>query len=169
MSNKVYLPPLVAGFGAAVLTTVPGVREFGCCLIVPLAVFTALLLYRKTLNQDTNVTVKTSLLIGFLTGLFAALFSTFFDVIITLFTRSNDFVETLPQTRQVLESFKLGEAAKQTIDLMEGMAKQITSTGFSLLYTLFILISNLIVDSIFGLLGGIIGRMIVNRRTPPTP
>ncbi|HKB85366.1 MAG TPA: DUF4199 domain-containing protein [Ignavibacteriaceae bacterium] len=166
MSNKIYLPPLVAGFGAAVLTTIPGVREFGCCLIVPLAVFTALLLYRKTLNHDTNLTVKTSLLIGFLTGLFAALFSTFFDVLITLFTHSNDFVATLPQTEQLLNSFNLGEAAKQTIDLMEGMANQITSTGFSLLYTIFILVSNLIVDSIFGLLGGIIGRMIVNRKSP---
>ena len=61
MSSKGYLPALVAGFGAAVLTTVPGLREFGCCLIVPLAVFTALLLYRKTLNEDKNISVKTSL------------------------------------------------------------------------------------------------------------
>ncbi len=166
MSSKAYLPSLVTGFGAAVLTTVPGVREFGCCLIVPLAVLTAMLLYKKTLNGDTNISVKTGLLIGFLTGLIAALFSTFFDVIITLFTRTNDFVETLPQTKEVLESFKFGEAAKQTIDLMNGMAQQITSTGFSLLYTIFILISNLIVDSIFGLIGGLLGRIIVNRRTP---
>ena len=166
MSSKTYLPSLVTGFGAAVLTTVPGVREFGCCLIVPIGVLTALLLYKKSLNQDTIISVNTGLLIGFLTGLFAALFSTFFDVIITLFTRTNDFVETLPQTTEVLESFKFGEAAKQTIDLMNGMAQQITSTGFSLLYTMFILISNLIVDSVFGLLGGLLGRIIVNRRTP---
>ena len=166
MSNKVYLPPLVAGFAAAVLTTVPEVREFGCCLIVPLAVFTALLLYRKTLNGDTNISVKTSLMIGFLTGLFAALFSTLFDVIITLFTHSNDFIRTLPQTEQVLDSLNLGDAAKQTMDLMNTMSNQITSSGFSLLYTIFILLSNVIVDSIFGLAGGILGRIIVNRRTP---
>lgn len=166
MSSKTYLSSLVTGFGAAVLTTVPGVREFGCCLIVPIAVLTALLLYKKSLNEDTIITVNTGLLIGFLTGLFAALFSTFFDVIITLFTRTNDFVATLPQTTEVLESFKFGEAAKQTIDLMNGMAQQITSTGFSLLYTMFILISNLIVDSVFGLLGGLLGRIILNRRTP---
>ena len=165
MSSKGYLPALVAGFGAAVLTTVPGLREFGCCLIVPLAVFTALLLYRKTLNEDKNISVKTSLLLGFLTGVFAALFTTFFDILITLFTHSNDFVQTLPQTKEVLESLNLGEAAKQTLELMNGMAKQITSTGFSLLYTIFILISNLIVDSIFGLIGGILGRIVVNRRT----
>ncbi len=166
MSGKAYLPPLVAGFGAAVLTTVPGVREFGCCLIVPLAVFTALLLYRKTLNRDTNISVNTGLFLGFLTGLFAALFSTFFDIIITFFTHSNDFVRTLPQTQEVLDSFNLGEAAKQTIVLMKGMADQIISTGFSLLYTIFILMSNLIVDSVFGLIGGLLGRIIVNRRTP---
>ena len=64
MSSKYFLPSLVTGFGAAVLTVVPGVKEFGCCLIVPLAVFTALLLYRKTINGDTNLEVKTSLLIG---------------------------------------------------------------------------------------------------------
>ncbi len=166
MPSKAYLPSLVAGFGAAVLTTVPGVREFGCCLIVPLAVITAMLLYKKTLDEDTNIPVSRGLLIGFLTGLFAALFSTFFDVIVTLFTHTNDFVETLPQTKEVLDSFNFGEAAKQTLDLMKGMAEQITSTGFSLLYTIFILISNLIVDSIFGLLAGLLGRIIVNRRTP---
>jgi hypothetical protein len=166
MPSKTYLPPLVSGFGAAVLTTVPGVKEFGCCLIVPLAVLTALLLYRKTLNSDANINVKTSLFLGFLTGLFAALFGTFFDVIITLFTRSNDFVQTLPQTAQILDSLNLGEAAKQTLALMNGMADQITSTGFSLLYTVFILSSNLIVDIVFGLIGGLLGRIIVNRRSP---
>ncbi len=165
MSSKFFLPSLVAGFGAAVLTTVPGVREFGCCLIVPLAVVTAMLLYKKTNKAETAIPIKTGLLIGIFTGLIAALFSTFFDVIITLFTHSNDFVQTLPQTKEVLESFKFGEAAKQTIDLMDGMARQITSTGFSFLYTIFILISNLIVDSIFGLFGGLLGRIIVNRRT----
>ncbi len=166
MSSKSYLPSLVAGFGAAVLTTVPGVKEFGCCLIVPLATLTAMLLYKKTLSGENNISINTALLIGFLTGLFAALFSTFFDVVVTLFTRTNDFVETLPQTKEVLDSFNFGDAAKQTMDLMNGMARQITSTGFSLLYTIFILISNLIVDSIFGLLGGLLGRIIVNRRTP---
>ncbi len=164
MSSKYYLPSLVTGFGAAVLTTVPGVKEFGCCLIVPLAVFTALLLFRKTLNGDKNLTVKTSLIIGLITGIFAALFTTFFDIIITLFTHSNDFVQSLPQTIQVLDELKLGEAARQTIDLMNGMANQITATGFSLLYTIFILFSNLIIDSVFGLLGGMLGRIIVNRR-----
>ena len=165
MSSKGYLPSLVTGFGAAVLTTVPGIKEFGCCLIVPLAVITALLLYRKTLNRDADISVKTSLLIGFMTGLFAALFTTFFDVIITLFTHSNDFVQSLPQTKEVLDSLNFGEAAKQTLSLMNGMAVQITSNGFSLLYTIFILISNVIVDSVFGLIGGVLGRIIINRRT----
>lgn len=165
MSGKAYLPSLVTGFGAAVLTTVPGVREFGCCLIVPLAVFTALLLFRKTMNGDSNISVKTSLYLGFLTGIFAALFSTFFDIIVTYFTHSNDFVKALPQTQEVLDSFKLGELAKQTLDLMKNMGDQITSTGFSLLYSLLILMSNLLVDSIFGMLGGVLGRIIVNRRT----
>jgi hypothetical protein len=164
MSRNYYLPSLVAGFGAAVLTTVPGIKEFGCCLIVPLAVFTALLLYRKTLNEETNLSVKTSLLIGLATGIFAALFTTFFDIIITLFTHSNDFVRTLPQTTKLLDELKLGEAAKQTIELMNGMSDQIATTGFSLLYTFFILFSNLVIDVIFGLLGGILGRIIVNRR-----
>ncbi len=166
MSSKAYLSSLVTGFGAAVLTTVPGVREFGCCLIVPLSVFTALLLYRKALNSNVNLTIKTSLLIGLFTGIVAAIFTTFFDLIITFFTHSNDFVQTLPQTKEIIDNLKLGETAKQTLNLMNGMSDQIVSTGFSLLYTIFILISNLIVDSVFGLLGGVLGRMIVNRRNP---
>jgi hypothetical protein len=74
-------------------------------------------------------------------------------------------VQTLPQTVQVLDDLKLGEAAKQTVSLMNSMANQITSTGFSLLYTVFVLFSNLIVDSIFGMVGGLLGRVIVNRRS----
>ncbi len=77
---------------------------------------------------------------------------------------SKNVVNTLPQTKEVLDSLKLGEAAKQTVDLMDAMSNQITSTGFSLLYTVFILISNLIVDSVFGLIGGILGRIVVNRK-----
>ena len=164
MSSKFYLPSLLAGFGAAVIATIPGIKEFGCCIIIPLAVFTAQLLFRKTMNNDQNLSVKISLLIGLFTGIFAALFTTFFDIIITLFTHSNDFVQTLPQTIRILDNLKFGDAAKQTIDLMKGMSNEITATGFSLLYALFILISNLIVDSIFGLLGGLLGRILVNRR-----
>jgi Protein of unknown function (DUF4199) len=164
MSNKLYLPSLVTGFGAAVLTTVPGVKEFGCCLLVPLAVITALLLFKKTSTDDQPITIKQSLLIGLFTGLFAAVFATLFDLLITFIMHSNDFVQSLPQTKQVLEGLKLGEAAKQTLDLMNSMAKQIVATGFSILYIVFIFLSNVIIDAIFGLLGGLIGRVIINRR-----
>ena len=165
MSNKIYLPPLVTGFGAAVLTTVPGVKEFGCCLLVPLAVIMALLLFRKSINNDESISIQQALLIGFLTGLFAAIFTTIFDLLITFIMHTNDFVQTLPQTKQMLDELKLGEAAKQTLDLMDSMAAQITLTGFSLLYSIFIFLSNFVIDSIFGLLGGIIGRILLNKRT----
>lgn len=162
MSNKFYLPSLLAGFGAAVIAIIPGIKV---CIVIPLAVFIAQLLFRKALNNDQNLTMSKGLLIGFLTGVFAAFFATLFDVLVTLFTHTNDFVESLPQMLRIFDKLNLGEAVKPTIDLMNTMANQITTSGFSLLYTMSFLFGNLMVDSVFGLLGGILGRLIVNRRS----
>ncbi len=165
MDRRNLFPTLVAGFGAAVLTTVPGIKNFACCLIVPLAVIVALYLDLKINKAILPVTVKTALIFGFFTALFATIFSTFFDVLITFITHSNDFIEALPQTESMVRQYHLGYLLGQTLALLKQMANQIKLDGFSLLYTFGILFSNFVIYTIFGLLGGLLGMTFINRRT----
>ena len=53
MTYKKYLPTLVCGFGAAVLSTVPGIKNFSCCLLVPAAAAFSILLDKK-INQSNE-------------------------------------------------------------------------------------------------------------------
>ena len=46
--NKKYLSALVCGFGAAVLTTIPGMESIACCTLVPIAAGISIFLYKKS-------------------------------------------------------------------------------------------------------------------------
>ncbi|PJA98464.1 MAG: hypothetical protein CO128_07155 [Ignavibacteriales bacterium CG_4_9_14_3_um_filter_30_11] len=165
MNSNKYLPFLVCGFGAAVLTTVPYIKSFTCCLIVPAAAFGALYLNLRVNNISTPIDIKKAILYGFLTGLTAAFFSSAFEILITYITHTNDFVESLPQTESLMRSLELGSLLDQTMGLLNNMSKDILATGFSLLYAFTITFSNLIIDSIFGIIGGVIGMSVINKRT----
>jgi len=165
MNSNKYLPVLVCGFGAAVLTTVPYIKSFSCCLIIPAGSFAALYLNLRVNNISLPITTKSAILYGLLTGLVAALFSSGFEVLITFITKSNDFVTTLPQTEAAMRSLNMGDILDQTMGLLHKMSKEIVTYGFSLLYSIAITFSNLIIDSVFGIIGGIIGMTVINKRT----
>jgi hypothetical protein len=58
----------------------------------------------------------------------------------------------------------LGSAADESIEILKQMANDIKTKGFSFLYVLMISITNLITYSIFGMIGGLTGTALVNRR-----
>jgi hypothetical protein len=47
---------------------------------------------------------------------------------------------------------------------MTTVRDQITETGFSLLYSISVIFSNLFIDTIFGIIGGLVGAQILNNR-----
>ena len=165
MDRKNLFPTLVAGFGAAVLTTVPGIKNFACCLLLPMAVVVALFLDHKLNKTQLPITLKSAISFGFFTALFATIFSTFFDVLITFITHTNDFIQALPQTEMMVRQYHLETLLEQTMTLLKQMASDIQVSGFSILYTFGIFISNFIINTIFGLLGGILGMTFINKRT----
>jgi uncharacterized membrane protein YfcA len=164
MNSHKYFPPLVCGFGAAVLSTIPGVKSLGCCLVIPIAAWLSLILNEKINKVQPPVATQSAIFYGLLTGFVAAIFSTGFDVLITIIMHTNDFVQTLPQTESVLQGWNLGGLWKDTSSLLHKMSSDIQANGFSLLYTMAILFSNVIIDSIFGMIGGLIGMAIQNKR-----
>ncbi len=163
-SNKIF-PPLVGGFAAAVLTTVPGIKSLGCCLIVPLASILALFLDMKINKEEPPISMKKALLFGLVTGIFAAFFSSLFDVLITYITKTNEFVETLPQTESMMRNFNFGPILDESMSMLKNMAAQIKESGFSFMYAFGIFFSNFFVDAIFGMVGGLVGMAFINKRT----
>ena len=73
-------------------------------------------------------------------------------------------VAALPQTEQMIKNMNLGPAAEEALGLLRKMVDEIQSTGFSFIYSLIIVLTNLITYTIFGMLGGVIGTVIINKR-----
>jgi hypothetical protein len=165
--NKKYLPSLVCGFGAAVLTIIPGFSSFACCFIVPIAAVVSVTLYKKSNPDILKIQTGSGVVLGLLTGLYAAIFASGFEIIITYVTKSNDLVLALPQTENLLRGMNLGPAVEDSIKLMKQMITDIRTKGFSFMYSILITLSNSITFSIFGILGGVLGTAIINRRNKP--
>lgn len=165
MKNNIYISPLIVGFAAGVLSVVPVIKTLGCCLLIPVAAYIALLLDQKANSDFTTLEIKKGVIFGLITGITAALFGTTFDFLITLITHKNDLVIAFPQLIENINEFPIDEATKQEIiSLLGGVVESITNTGFSLVYTLSLLVNNFLSNSVFGILGGIIGVQILNSR-----
>jgi uncharacterized membrane protein (UPF0136 family) len=162
--NKKYLSALVCGFGAAVLTTIPGVQTIACCLLVPVASAISIFLYKKSQPELIKIQTGTGIFLGLLTAVFAALFASGFEIIITYITRTSDLVTSMPQAEKVVKDMNLGPAAEESMEILKQMVSEIQSKGFSFLYAFLITTTNLITYSIFGMLGGLIGTAVINKR-----
>lgn len=165
MNFKKYLPTLVAGFGAAVLSTVPGIKNFSCCLLVPGAAAISILLDKKITNSFEKVNLGKGIGFGFLTGIFATFFITMFEMLVTYFAKTNDFIESIPQSEMVIRQWNLGPMVNESLKMMKSVAKEITKSGFSFLYLIMIFSSNFIINSIFGMIGGALGVNLANRKS----
>jgi hypothetical protein len=163
--SKKYLSALVCGFGAAVLTTIPVIQTIACCLLAPVASAASIFLYKKSQPDLLKIKTGTGIFLGILTAIFAALFASGFEIIITYFAKTSDLVASMPQAEKVIKDMKLGPAAEESLIVISQMISDIQSKGFSFLYTLLITATNLITYSIFGMLGGVIGTAIINKRT----
>lgn len=161
---KKILPMLIAGFGAAVLSVVPVLRGFSCCLLIPFASMMSLFLDIKVNRNLDKIRISKAVWFGFLTGFFATIFFVSFDLIITIITKTNDLIESLPQSEKIIDQMNLGDFAKEPMKLMRSMAEEIRTEGFSLLYAFLILFSNFITNSIFGIIGGLVGMGILNKK-----
>jgi hypothetical protein len=161
---KKYLPALVCGFAAGVLNIVPLVRSLSCCLIVPVAAFFALVLHQKANKSDSDIKASLAVLLGLSTGIIAAFFGTAFDVLIVFLTREISIAGSLPELENMLQSVYPADLAREVMDIMYRVVDEVNKYGFSMLYTFSVFMSSLIINSIFGIIGGLIGMQIINRR-----
>jgi hypothetical protein len=162
MNHKIS-PALVCGFAAAVLTIIPGLKSFACCLIIPFAVYMSLIINQK-INGLHKIVASEGVYHGLLTGLFAAVFGTLLEVVITFVTKSNDVVITYPEFEKYVQTLPSAGMFKESLQMIRGMIYEISTKGFSILYTTFLLMGNVFVDTIFGIIGGLVAMSIINRK-----
>lgn len=162
---KKYLPSLVCGFSAGVLQIVPLVKSFSCCLVLPLAAFFALILEQKSTNNFDIISAKKAVMIGLFTGLFAALFGSFLEILITFITKQNDIIITFPELQKMVGNFPVTEDIKKEVLLLfQNVRNDILTTGFSWLYSFSLVVNDFFIDILFGITGGLIGSQIINNR-----
>lgn len=164
MNVKNIMPALVSGFGAAVITTIPGMNAFGCCLLAPFAGGIAVLLHHRLNKVSPPLSGKTASLMGLSTGFFIAFFAVIFETVITLIFKSNDFVHALPQMESMIKEFGNAPIFNAALEVYKEMAKEIRTSGFSAIYTFSMFFSYTIMYGIFGMLGGLGGMIFVNKR-----
>ncbi|MBK7980044.1 MAG: hypothetical protein IPK06_08595 [Ignavibacteriae bacterium] len=162
---KKYLPALVTGFSAGVLHVVPIAKSLTCCLIVPIAAFISITLAAKSENILGNFSIKRGAYLGFLTGIFAAFFGSFFDIFITFLTKNNDILNAFGELSNMVDNFPVTQEIKnEVLSLLQNVADSIRQKGFSSIYAFSIIINNFIVDSVFGLIGGLVGTKFFNSK-----
>ena len=163
MKSK-YISPLVCGFGAAVLTVVPGLKEIGCCLIIPFAAGLSLYLHQKANSDTGHISAKTAIIYGLLTGVFSGVFATLFEILFTAIFHYNDFVKSLPEIEIAFRSFAPKNLLDEVFKIYKNMAKDIQTNGFSFSYSIYFFIATSFTSLIFGLIGGLIGMAFINKR-----
>lgn len=162
---KKYLSSLVCGFGAGVLQIVPLLRSFSCCFILPVAAFLSLLLNQRATKSSAKITTKEALLFGVMTGIYAALFGSSLEILITFITKHNDIISTFPELQRMVDNFPVSQEIKsEVLNLFQKVRQDIIANGFSVLYTFSVLVNNFVVNTIFGAVGGLIGAQIINSR-----
>lgn len=162
---KKYLAALVCGFGAGVLQIVPFIKSFSCCFILPLAVFIALILDQRATNTLGKIAFKKGILFGLFTGLFAAAFGSVLEIIITFITRQNDVIAGFAELERMVNSFPVTlDIRQQVISLFQQVRNDLLNYGFSWFYTISILVNNFLVNSIFGIVGGLIATQLINNK-----
>ncbi len=162
--KKLY-PVLIAGFSAGVFEIVPMAKSLSCCLIIPTAALFALYLEMKSTKRTIPFDISLGVRFGLLTGIFAALFGVTIETFVTLITKTNDLVNSFPQMQQMLETFPVDKMTRtEVIGMLKNVAEQIKTSGFAPLYTFAMLVNTLIVNSIFGIIGGMIGVKLLNNK-----
>jgi hypothetical protein len=166
MLKSKYSPTLVTGFALAVLSLIPGFKGIAFIFFFPAAIVLALYLSQKIAPPFSRIGLSDGIIFGLLTGICFGLFSTVFELLSTYFTKSHELIAMLPEMERLLAELNLSAAAKPTVELLHSFTEDITGYGFSPLFSVFIFFNNLFGNVVFGLLFGLLARLIHNSRVP---
>ncbi len=152
------VPALIGGSIIAVLSTVPiiNVGNCLCCMWVILGGFIACYLYSRDFKEGQILSGGDGALVGLLAGVFGALFGTFlsyFFMAVADYNPGREFIRSLLQSRQDIPP------------MLEQFLRSIEESGtINPVLALIDFFFSLIIDSIFGMIGGIIGASFFKKK-----
>jgi hypothetical protein len=148
-------PALIGGAVIGILTTIPGINCL-CCMWIIFGGGLAAYIYWRKLPVDIEFNTGEGALIGLLAGIFGALFSTLihylFLALIGFDSGHENFDSWISSNEDIpveIEEF-----------IRSFFEEQSSSTFFTIIYIFF----SLIINSIFGTLGGIIGANLFSKK-----
>lgn len=154
------IPALIGGTIIGFLSALPIINMGNClcCMWVILGGGLSVYFYWRELPPQVPINSGDGILVGLLAGLFGALFGTFLNYIFMVF----GFAPWQDIFQNILEN-----TDEMTPELEELLNSFNEGKGLSQAMVLFMLIVNIIQDSIFGMIGGLIGvRLLKNREKP---
>lgn len=147
-------PALIAGAFIGLISSIPVISLINCfcCAGVIVGGVLAVNLYRKDL-QDSELTSTDGVMLGWMAGASGALFSTVLTSMLTGGVKR--------QISKILEY-----SAEMPPELEEALLR-LQQLGSDLFFTILVLVVSLIIYSVFGIIGGLIGVSIQKKRRTP--
>jgi len=152
------VPGLIGGATIGILSTLP-IINLGNCLCCMWVVFGGALaayVYHKSLPRDMPITSADGALAGLLAGLFGALFFTFltyFFMAVIGFRPGGTIIDSILESRN--------DISPELEELLEELRQ---GGEVNPIFVLIQLISSLVIDAVFGTIGGIIGAAFLKKR-----
>ena len=170
-------PAMIGGSIMAVIATVPYLNMLNClcCAGIMLGGFMAVYFYQKSLlPNDPPLRTSHGLILGAFAGVFGAILETLITVLTIKFFASTYFDAVYIEIEKSIEQLQndgtdVPVILDQVQDTIAAFAQEISEHGFSIILTIIILVFNTFKDVLFGLLGGLIGAAIFQKKTKQQP
>ncbi len=149
-------PALLAGLFIGAMSGLPIINMGNCCCCMWVIGGGVLAVYLRRQNASVAITSADGALLGLMAGAIGAIVGALISIPVQMLMG--------PMMQNVLER---ALSANQDLppELRDAMTRFGTMSGYAVVGALL----NLVVYSIFGLLGGLLGVAIFNRNAPPAP
>lgn len=165
MTQKSYLKPaLLGGVVAGVLSWIPGVNLLNCLCCMWIIVGGVLAAYFLGEQTQRQFTTGDGAIVGLLSGVFAGLVGGLINMVTFPFLGMKGMAEAFERLRQV------GQMPPEAQAIIE---KLLAGGGAIFVTLLVFMLLGIIIDALFGTIGGLIGSMMFaqkqERLQPPPP
>lgn len=151
-------PALLGGAFIGVMSALPIVNMGNCCCCLWVLAGGALAVYLRKQNSVVPITAAEGALVGLLAGAFGGVIGTVLNIPIQM----------LMGPMQAEWMSRIASAGNEDVPPeMREMLDRMAAGGIMGAAGIFMSLINIIMSTIFGMLGGLLGVAIFNRNTPP--
>ena len=152
-------PTLLAGLFIGVLSALPVISVGNCLCCLWVVAGGVLASYLLQQNQQVPIDAGDGAIVGLMAGLAGAVIATLLYIPIQMVMG--------PLTADMFK--RIAASARDMPPELRGLIEQMAAGEFSVIATLVSLVFNMIVFSVFGLLGGLLGQALFKSTVPPPP